>query len=397
MALNLNTELALINTTANAGTITLPLASSTPGRVINFKDIVGTFGTNTLTISTSGSDTFEDGATTKVLKESGGIIQLVASGSKWYVLTGTQQNTMTTSTVYAINISTNTISSASATVSTLNLLNSVNSTTSLFSKSTLLYYDGLIFAGTRVAPANTLNTSRFSVYSLPNLGLWIDSSDKSSFTVSGSNVTQVFDKSLNKVVLSGTTGFYYNSNLNLFNTSYPSFYNPTVNSATLGYNTSFNATTPITIFFVGNKITTTTGYVCDASPNYTSSPFNNGYGNREFLYSGNAITPFGNTGATNIMTTKPLISAIFAPSSGSALYNNGTLQYSGSSTINSVGITLGTRYNLAESFDGNYCEFMLFNVVLTTFQRQQVEGYLAWKWGLQANLPANHPFKNAPP
>lgn len=28
---------------------------------------------------------------------------------------------------------------------------------------------------------------------------------------------------------------------------------------------------------------------------------------------------------------------------------------------------------------------------------QRLEGYLAWKWGLQANLPSNHPYKSAAP
>jgi len=90
MALNPNTELALIDTTANAGTIVLPATSSSPGRVVTFKDIVGKFGVNTLTLTTSGSDKFEDGGTKKILRESNGIIQLVASGTKWYILTGTQ-------------------------------------------------------------------------------------------------------------------------------------------------------------------------------------------------------------------------------------------------------------------------------------------------------------------
>jgi hypothetical protein len=29
--------------------------------------------------------------------------------------------------------------------------------------------------------------------------------------------------------------------------------------------------------------------------------------------------------------------------------------------------------------------------------RQRIEGYLAWKWGLVASLPSNHPYKNKPP
>jgi hypothetical protein len=46
---------------------------------------------------------------------------------------------------------------------------------------------------------------------------------------------------------------------------------------------------------------------------------------------------------------------------------------------------------------GNICELLIFGTAFTTNQRQQIEGYLAWKWGLQANLPANHPYFFAPP
>jgi hypothetical protein len=33
----------------------------------------------------------------------------------------------------------------------------------------------------------------------------------------------------------------------------------------------------------------------------------------------------------------------------------------------------------------------------TLEQDQQIEGYLAWKWGLQSSLPADHPFRNNAP
>ena len=39
---------------------------------------------------------------------------------------------------------------------------------------------------------------------------------------------------------------------------------------------------------------------------------------------------------------------------------------------------------------------VLYSAVDTT-NRQLIEGYLAWKWGLEANLPADHPYKNSPP
>jgi hypothetical protein len=35
-------------------------------------------------------------------------------------------------------------------------------------------------------------------------------------------------------------------------------------------------------------------------------------------------------------------------------------------------------------------EILVYNKVLTTAERQKVEGYLTWKWGLQTNLPAGH-------
>jgi hypothetical protein len=34
---------------------------------------------------------------------------------------------------------------------------------------------------------------------------------------------------------------------------------------------------------------------------------------------------------------------------------------------------------------------------LSTTDRQKLEGYLAHKWGLAANLPADHPYKSAAP
>jgi hypothetical protein len=42
-------------------------------------------------------------------------------------------------------------------------------------------------------------------------------------------------------------------------------------------------------------------------------------------------------------------------------------------------------------------EIVLTHSTMTTDDRQKLEGYLAWKWGLTANLPAGHPYKSAPP
>lgn len=47
-------------------------------------------------------------------------------------------------------------------------------------------------------------------------------------------------------------------------------------------------------------------------------------------------------------------------------------------------------------FPGSFQEFIIYTSIPTTVQRQQIEGYLSWKWGLAAKLPADHPYKNQP-
>jgi hypothetical protein len=42
-------------------------------------------------------------------------------------------------------------------------------------------------------------------------------------------------------------------------------------------------------------------------------------------------------------------------------------------------------------------EVVLVNRMLTAKERQSMEGYLAWKWGMQLSLPVNHPSYLAPP
>jgi hypothetical protein len=41
-------------------------------------------------------------------------------------------------------------------------------------------------------------------------------------------------------------------------------------------------------------------------------------------------------------------------------------------------------------------ELIAYNNALSDAQRQQVEGYLAWKWGLQASRPTTHPYYKVP-
>lgn len=74
-------------------------------------------------------------------------------------------------------------------------------------------------------------------------------------------------------------------------------------------------------------------------------------------------------------------------------WNGSPLFSAATSTANALyGLSINTGESPTETSDCEVGEILLYNVVLTTNQIQQVEGYLAWKWGVQTNLPTTHPF-----
>src|SRR5262249_23762567 len=50
-----------------------------------------------------------------------------------------------------------------------------------------------------------------------------------------------------------------------------------------------------------------------------------------------------------------------------------------------------------EYFGGRLGELLIYPRALPDADRQEVEGYLAWKWGAQDSLPADHPWKDTNP
>jgi hypothetical protein len=86
---------------------------------------------------------------------------------------------------------------------------------------------------------------------------------------------------------------------------------------------------------------------------------------------------------------------------GSLWYNGSPGSVASSGSVTNFTITkygIGNQANPTnEYWSGFIGEIILYNNALTTSQRQQVEGYLAWKWGLQANLPASHQYKAITP
>lgn len=66
-----------------------------------------------------------------------------------------------------------------------------------------------------------------------------------------------------------------------------------------------------------------------------------------------------------------------------------------SSSTESIGVTFSP--SLAAYFEGQIAELIVINGLVSTTDRQNIEGYLAHKWGLTEKLPSNHPYKMVQP
>jgi hypothetical protein len=79
-------------------------------------------------------------------------------------------------------------------------------------------------------------------------------------------------------------------------------------------------------------------------------------------------------------------------SSTVSVWFNGTNQnisgwnFYGSPTTAITSVTIGARKDLVY-FSGRIAEIIVYNVALTSTQQQQIEGYLAQKWGILSSLP----------
>ena len=109
--------------------------------------------------------------------------------------------------------------------------------------------------------------------------------------------------------------------------------------------------------------------------------------------------------------SQPAISILQADASATAGWFNGSTVSAVSATgiaalnfngVYSIGTYSGNDYagnnsGTTVSAQMNLGEFIISTAVWSTSDRQRIEGYLAHKWGLVANLPSNHPYKTVAP
>jgi hypothetical protein len=233
--------------------------------------------------------------------------------------------------------------------------------------------------------------------------LWLDGNDQSTLSLSGSNVTQWRDKSTasntytnNGTVVYQNGGLYFAGASCLENTSLTGF--------------PFGADPAISVFVVFTPVNTSATQAFFAYGNVTCSQ--TGY----VLYVDTDSRLYGTLycGALNVNTpitvnTTNLVSDVitYTGTSGSltrAGWLNGSTMATPTASTTGVSLTtsgfarVGASGGTGPAYfsTGFVYEVVFYNRTLTTTERQQVEGYLALKWGLQGRLPANHPFKTAP-
>ena len=101
-------------------------------------------------------------------------------------------------------------------------------------------------------------------------------------------------------------------------------------------------------------------------------------------------------GNTNFSTPSDffVFSAVFNSSDSSlSLNGNNVANLNPGTSSLKDGIRIGAHQGATDFLKGSVAEFLIYNKDLDASTQTAVEAYLAFKWGLGANLPSSHPFK----
>ena len=236
--------------------------------------------------------------------------------------------------------------------------------------------------------------------SMLSTALWLDAADVSTITESGGAVSQWDDKSGNGRNVTQATSSrqpaYTSSGLNGKNVL--TFADDFLSNATLDWGDS-----PSSVFIVlgpsgagtfRNIIATGTGTINQWSYGIFST---NAYAIFQILVGAQLFSV--TTSITDILcfTSAGRVSTSVSATLTTNGTLNGTQTRSEANLTSAAGITIGSNDIVNEPYVGFIAEIVLVPEIVSTKTRQQMEGYLAHKWGLTANLPADHPYKTAVP
>lgn len=232
-----------------------------------------------------------------------------------------------------------------------------------------VWFDGADPLATGVPPANSATIST-----------WSDKSGNGyNATPSSGRVAATFSSALNCV-------YFQSSNVG-YQTSYPA--NPTnetmfivanINSpANINNNTIIGGQLGARSFGVG--------YAGGAGGTGYSSYLNNEVG-----WQNSGVTG-PSAGVTALLTGTVTTTTNVAVALNGSTFTTGTVPSWSSGTTTYLGVD---TTNSSYYFIGYVMEILFYNSVLNSTQQKQIEGYLAYKWGIQGSLPATHTFYRNP-
>ena len=265
--------------------------------------------------------------------------------------------------------------------------------------------------GITAVPSFTMTNVPYTNYfplSIAGCQLWLDGADSSaaSMVLSGNNLNTWIDKSSNAYTCGIAVGC--NATAPVYNTTTKAVQFVAGNSNALATPQAFGniiVNNTSTFLFVGQR-TAASGFhyfISGQSSSSTTVNMQLGFYNDNMqtnIYAGPVI----NTAITVYSAPDPIrIYCYDVINTGADQVLNGSVIATNTSNFLLTSYQIpefGRRYGNTAAVA--YHTINLFEVVvyvpaLTTSQRQQVEGYLAWKWGTQSTLINTHPYYSAPP
>jgi hypothetical protein len=256
-----------------------------------------------------------------------------------------------------------------------------------------------LYNGKVYQPQISLKPAPYANYyplSIAGCQLWLDAADATTIVI-GTGVSQWRDKSgssNNATQATGSQQPTYTAGtkvaFNKSNSQYMSLPNGTIPFGNSEYSFYFVHTpqsTGIDVVFSSGDYSTTGG---------TNGLYYNNTLYQNYWFNQDAIM---NIGA--VVGQRTLIAVTYTQNVNRYISLTGSLQnttassnrnsFSTNNIIGAEGPPPGRGYYSSVDFH----EFIIYNTGHTTNQRQQIEGYLAWKWGI--TLANTHPYYSAPP
>ena len=252
---------------------------------------------------------------------------------------------------------------------------------------------GIVYSQQSIPKALSLPySSAFTPSVAGTVSMWLDGMDPAGTGIppsNGATVSTWVDKSGSGINLTAVgTPTYTSANSSVY-----------LDGSSYLQNTNFNFTN-YTLFIVSNQAS----YI---GPLYTNNTTTAGYSGFFPIYYGSyylvqSDSSWLSAGSPFLKDITYLYSIQYDSLNNINVWSTGSISpvitgTAGTITRNKFLLGKRSAAQFTENMTGNIFEIIQYNSDLGQTARQQVEGYLAWKWGLQANLPANHPYKSSTP